>query len=90
MSNKANWVVGRMGPRQKAKARARLVQVCASCGSRENLTLDHKVARAHGGTNSIDNLQMLCEGCNFAKSLVEQQGLAAVLVCQTTTFANEQ
>ena len=79
MSNKANWTVGRMGPRQKAKARARLVQLWADCGSRENLTLDDKVARAHGGTNSIDNLQMLCERCNFAKSLVEQQRLAAVL-----------
>lgn len=79
MSNKANWTVGRMGPRQKEKARARLVQLCAGCGSRENLTLDHKVARAHGGRNRIDNLQMLCERCNFAKSLVEQQRLVAVL-----------
>ena len=69
-----------MGPQQKAKARARLERVCASCGSGENLTLDHKVARGHGGTNSIGNLQMLCKRCNFAKSLVEQQILAAVLV----------
>ena len=90
MSNKANWAVGRMGPRQKVKARAKLVQVCANCGSSENLTLDHQVARAHGGTNNIKNLQMLCERCNFAKSLVEQQVLAAVSVSQTTTFANEQ
>ena len=78
-----------MGPRQKAKARARLEQVCASCGSGEDLTLDHKVARAHGGTNGSGNLQMLCERCNFTNSLVEQQILAA-LVSQTTTFANEQ
>ena len=78
-----------MGPRQKAKARARLAQVCASCVSGENLTLDHKVARAHGGTNGIGNLQMLCERCNFTNSLVEQQILAD-LVSQTTTFANEQ
>ena len=89
MSNKANWTVDRMGPRQKAKPRARLAQVCASCGSGGNLTLDHKVARAHGGTNSIGNLQMLCKRCNFTKSLVEQQILAA-LVRQTTTFADEQ
>lgn len=75
-----------MGPRQKAKARVRLAQICANCGAIENLTLDHKVARAHGGTNSSNNLQMLCERCNFAKSLVEQQ----VLARQTTTFANEQ
>lgn len=77
MSNKANWLVGRMGPRQKAKARARLPQVCAHCGAEQNLTLDHQLARAQGGTNHISNLQMLCAKCNGAKSLVEQ--LAAVL-----------
>ena len=85
MSNKANWAVGRMGPRQKVKARARLAQVCANCGSNENPTLDHKVARAHGGTNSIDDIQMLCERCNFAKSLAEKH----ILAHQTPTFANE-
>ncbi len=73
MSNKANWAVGKMGPRQKAKARARLPQVCAHCGTEQNLTLDHKLARAHGGTNSISNLQMLCLGCNFTKGQIEQQ-----------------
>ena len=45
----------------------------------ENPTPDHKVARAHGGTNGIGNLQMLCERCNFAKSLVGQQILASAL-----------
>lgn len=73
MSNKANWTVGRMGPRQKAKARTRLPQVCAHCGTAQNLTLDHKLARAHGGTNSLSNLQMLCLGCNFIKGQAEQQ-----------------
>lgn len=90
MSNKANWTVGRMGPRQKAKARARLEQVCASCGSGENLTLDHKVARAYGGTNGIGNPRKHCERCSFAKSSVEQQVLAAALTRRTTTFAEEQ
>lgn len=61
-----------MGPRQKAKARARLPQVCAHCGAEYDLTLDHKVARAHGGTNEISNLQMLCTGCNFEKGQTEQ------------------
>jgi 5-methylcytosine-specific restriction endonuclease McrA len=78
MSNKANWVVGRMGPRQKAKARARLPQVCALCGAVENLTLDHKLARAHGGTNGMGNLQMLCVGCNFSKGLAEQLAVEAI------------
>lgn len=62
-----------MGPRQKAKARARLPQRCAQCGSEHNLTLDHQLARAHGGTNHISNLQMLCRQCNAAKGISEQQ-----------------
>jgi 5-methylcytosine-specific restriction endonuclease McrA len=90
MSNKTNWIVGRMGPRQKAKARARLEQVCAVCGAKDNLTLDHKVARAHGGTNSIDNLQMLCAQCNFAKSLIEQQVSVAASAQQAAPCADEQ
>lgn len=75
-----------MGPRQKAKARERLPQVCVHCGSEQNLTLDHKLARAQGGTNHISNLQMLCSKCNAAKALVEQQ-LAASLRGITTTKA---
>jgi 5-methylcytosine-specific restriction endonuclease McrA len=73
MSTKANWQVGRMGPRQKAKARARLPQICAMCGAVEDLTIDHILARAFGGTNAINNLQMLCVNCNYSKSLAEQQ-----------------
>lgn len=65
-----------MGPRQKAKARARLPQCCAQCGSEHNLTLDHKLARAHGGTNHISNLQMLCVQCNAVKGITEQQQAA--------------
>ena len=62
-----------MGPRMKAKARARLPQVCAHCGTAENLTVDHKLARAHGGTNHLDNLQMLCLRCNLLKGETERQ-----------------
>ena len=62
-----------MGPRMKAKARARLPQIYAHCGATQNLTLDHKLARAHGGTNGISNLQMLCLRCNLLKGETEQQ-----------------
>ena len=73
MSNKANWTVGRIGPRMKAKARAKLPPVCVGCGATVGLTIDHVVARAHGGTNHISNLQMLCWECNFGKGLGEQK-----------------
>ena len=65
-----------MGPRMKAKARARLPPLCVGCGITVGLTLDHIVARAHGGTNHISNLQLLCWECNFMKGLRERSGPA--------------
>lgn len=40
--------------------------VCLACGS-ENITVDHVVPLASGGTNTIDNLQPLCGPCNSSK-----------------------
>lgn len=40
---------------------------CSSCGSVESLVLDHVVPLCWGGTNDIENLQILCSRCNSAK-----------------------
>lgn len=43
---------------------------CQSCGktNRETeLTIDHIIALARGGTNDISNLQTLCRSCNQQK-----------------------
>lgn len=46
---------------------------CCHCGSNpiENkdieLQVDHIVARSNGGSNNIDNLQLLCRPCNYKK-----------------------
>lgn len=40
---------------------------CVYCGSPENLTIDHIVPRAYGGTNDRANLQTLCARCNSNK-----------------------
>lgn len=40
---------------------------CAWCGARHGLTLDHVVPLARGGSNRIENLQLLCHGCNQYK-----------------------
>lgn len=40
---------------------------CAQCGTKKNLQIDHVTARTLGGTNDIDNLQILCGGCNRKK-----------------------
>jgi hypothetical protein len=40
---------------------------CLACGSNENLTVDHILPRSRGGTNKIENLQILCQPCNITK-----------------------
>lgn len=41
---------------------------CAKCGSRDNLTIDHILPRTAGGSDELDNLQILCASCNATKS----------------------
>ena len=40
---------------------------CKSCGTGEDLTIDHVFPISKGGTNHIDNLQVLCRRCNSSK-----------------------
>lgn len=40
---------------------------CRVCGSTENLTIDHKLPIALGGTDDIKNLWVLCKKCNGIK-----------------------
>ena len=42
--------------------------VCVKCGTAEWLTIDHFIPKAHGGSDSKDNLQTLCYYCNMAKT----------------------
>lgn len=41
---------------------------CAYCGSGENLTIDHIVPQAKGGSDFIDNVCCCCESCNRDKA----------------------
>lgn len=41
---------------------------CEYCGSKDRLTVDHKIPWSWGGGNEIENLQCLCWECNSAKS----------------------
>lgn len=40
---------------------------CFYCGSKERLTVDHVIAIARGGTDSIGNLVSACKSCNSQK-----------------------
>lgn len=40
---------------------------CKHCGSSDDLAIDHIFALANGGTNELDNLQLLCRSCNSSK-----------------------
>jgi hypothetical protein len=41
---------------------------CVRCGSRENLEYDHIIPISQGGSNTVRNIELLCEKCNRAKS----------------------
>ena len=42
--------------------------VCVSCGSRSNLEYDHIIPVSRGGSNTLRNIELLCEQCNRKKS----------------------
>lgn len=40
---------------------------CVRCGSRERLEFDHIVPLSRGGSNTVRNIELLCESCNRCK-----------------------
>ena len=45
----------------------------------QNLTIDHIIAKAHGGTDHISNLQLLCSSCNSIKGTRSHEELLVLL-----------
>lgn len=40
---------------------------CRACGTEKNLHIDHVVPRSAGGSDDLNNLQVLCGSCNSRK-----------------------
>ena len=47
---------------------------CVQCGATEDIHYDHKVPWSRGGSNTVNNIQLLCGPCNRRKGATE--GLA--------------
>ena len=55
---------------------------CAGCKHDfpfRNFTVDHIVSQSKGGTDHIDNLQLLCNACNSMKGTKTQEEFLAAL-----------
>ncbi len=56
--------------------------ICAGCKISfpfRNFTIDHILPRARGGTDHVDNLQLLCNACNSVKGTKTQAEFMAAL-----------
>ena len=56
--------------------------LCAGCLHHfpfRNLTVDHIVPQSKGGTDHLDNLQLLCGACNSTKGTMDQAAFVAKL-----------
>ena len=42
---------------------------CVKCGSKKNLEIHHIIPHARGGSNRLENLQLLCRRCNRMKGV---------------------
>jgi len=41
---------------------------CVKCGRRDSLEYDHIIPLSKGGSNTVRNIELLCEKCNREKS----------------------
>ena len=55
--------------------------ICKKCDRQDTLTIDHIIPLSKGGSNHLDNLQVLCEKCNRIKRNLLPKGLDTFNQC---------
>lgn len=60
-----NMNIGSMFDDEKIKIK--FSDICAYCGSNDNISIDHIIPRYKGGDNCADNLIRVCKHCNSSK-----------------------
>ena len=65
-------------PRMKKEVAARAAWRCAACGGvvNANYEVDHVVPLYLAGSNSLENLQVLCPDCHRTKTAADRRGQA--------------
>lgn len=64
---------------------------CVSCGTKEDLVIDHVIPVIDGGDTTLENLQSLCRTCNLKKGAKPSNGRNALLTpCNTEEKRGEE
>ena len=70
---------GMLDQAMRTEALAVKGRVCAQCGAKRRLEVDHIVPQRDGGGDELENLQVLCRDCHAAKTAQEN---AAAKACR--------
>lgn len=77
--HKRNALPGRQAYQDPAYKRIRSAVLrgqygpCVDCGTYDDLTVDHRIPLAQGGTNAWSNLVVRCRACNSRKGTRPEQ-----------------
>ena len=69
LEGRAGWLARRFETLKRDKYRCRLCGASTADGDDVRLEVDHRIARANGGTDAPDNLWTLCFACNRGKGV---------------------
>lgn len=63
---RSGWQWGTIRNQVRARDRA-----CVQCGGTDRLEVHHRVPLRDGGSNALDNVELLCRNCHLAQQVAE-------------------